>query len=303
MTGHLLDYVITGGAGFIGSHLAKLLVKQGHRVDIVDNLSVGRLENLAEIKNKIRFHNVDICNGTELRQVIAGKDGIFHHAALTSVPESYTKEKKYFDVNVHGTENVFDVAHETGTKVVFASSAGVYGDTKAIPTPESAKLEPINPYGITKLKAELLAEKYGTKHDIVGLRYYNVYGSNSSMQAGVISKFYQNVTANKPPVIEGDGKQLRDFVFVDDIAQVTIFAMEKKTGSVFINVGSGVTVSILDLANLFIKYSKKNLMPVFETEQQGNVRASQADISLAKRLLSWQPETTLEQWIQNIFKK
>jgi UDP-glucose 4-epimerase len=297
-----LDYIITGGAGFIGSTLAKLLLQQGHKVTVIDNLSTGNLENLSNIKNKIQFHNIDIRNSADLK-VLAGKDGIFHHAALTSVIKSYQKEKEYFDVNVNGTGNIFEIAQKTGTKVVFASSSGVYGDTDTIPTPESTKLEPVNPYGITKLKAELLAEKF-KGCDLVGLRYYNVYGNNpASLPSGVVSRFYQNIIADKPPVIDGDGTQLRDFVFIGDVVQATISAMEKDTGSAFINIGSGTATSILDLANLFIKHSKKNLVPIFQKEPQGNVRASQADISLAKKLLGWKPETKLEEWIQDLFKR
>ncbi len=297
-----MDYVITGGAGFIGSHLAKFLVGQDHNVTIIDNLSAGNMSNLSQIKNKIKFHDIDIRDGTKLKKVLAGKDGIFHHAALTSVGESYKKEKEYFDVNVNGTKNVFDIAKETGTKTVFASSSGVYGNTDTIPTPESANLKPLNPYGITKLEAEKMAQRCGKGFDIVGLRYYNVYGDNPTT-AGVISKFYQNVIASKPPVIEGDGLQLRDFVFIDDITNATYLAMEKKTGSVFINIGSGAAISILELANLFIKHSKKSLKPVFEREPEGNARASQADISLAKKLLGWKPQTKLEEWVENLFKK
>ncbi|MGB6462873.1 MAG: GDP-mannose 4,6-dehydratase [Nitrosotalea sp.] len=299
-----MDYIITGGAGFIGSHLARVLLQQGHTVDVVDNLSTGNLSNLSEIKDKIKFHNIDIRDGANLKKVLVGKDGIFHHAALTSVTESYQKEQEYKDVNVDGTKNVFEAARDTCTKVVFASSSGVYGNTDTVPTPESEKLKPANPYGTTKLEAETMAQKYGKKFGIVGLRYYNVYGNNPTTSAsGVISRFYQNIIENKPPIIDGNGEQLRDFVFVGDVVQATISSMEKDTGSVFINIGSGTTTSILDLANLFIKHSKKNLKPIFQKEQKGNVRASQADISLAKRLLGWQPETKLEEWIQNIFKR
>ncbi len=297
-----MNYIITGGAGFVGCHLAKVLLDQGHTVDVIDNLSTGNISNLTKIKDKIKFHKTDIRNVADLDKVLAGKDGIFHHAALTSVTESYQKEQEYRDVNVQGTKNIFDIAKKSGTKVVFASSAGVYGNTNIIPTPESAEPRPVNPYGITKLDAEKLAQNYGKEFDIVGLRYYNIYGNNAAASsAGVISKFYQNISSNKPPVIDGDGTQIRDFVHIDDITNATYLAMEKKTGSVFINIGSGEATSILDLANLFIKYSKKDLRPVFEKEVQGNVRASQADISLAKRLLGWQPQTKLAEWIQSLF--
>ena len=229
-------------------------------------------------------------------------DALTPAVPLTSVVQSYQKEKEYFDVNVNGTQNIFEIAQKTGTKVVFASSAGVYGNTDAVPTPESAKLKPANPYGATKLEAEIMAQKYGKEFDIVGLRYYNVYGNNPTRSSsGVISRFYQNTIENKPLIIDGDGAQLRDFVFVGDVVQATISAMEKDTGSAFINIGSGTATSILDLANLFIKHSKKNLEPIFQKEPEGNVRTSQADISLAKRLLGWQPETKLEEWIESLF--
>ena len=298
----MLNYIITGGAGFIGSHLAKMLLQQGHTVDVISNLSAENPSNLSEIKDRIKFHKIDIRDSTELKKVLAAKDGIFHHAALTSVAESYQKESEYKSVNVQGTKNIFDTAKETGTKVVFASSSSVYGNTSTIPTPESTELKPVNPYGITKLEAEILAQQYGKEFDIVGLRYYNVYGANpATSNAGVMSKFYRNVIANKPPVIDGDGSQIRDFVHIDDVTNATCLAMEKKTGSVFINIGSGTATSILDLANLFIKYSKKNLRPVFEKGPDGNVEASQADISLAKRLLGWQPQSKLEEWIESLF--
>lgn len=297
-----MKYLITGGAGFIGSHLARALLKQGHAVDVLDNLSAGSISNLSGIENNIRFYNADIRSYADVNDIAQGHDGIFHYAALTSVAESYQKEKEYFDVNASGTKNILDVAEKTATKVVFASSSAVYGNTKTIPTPESEEPRPANPYGITKLEAERLAEKYRKSFEIVGLRFYNVYGNNpASSSAGVISKFYQNVIANKPPQIEGSGKQLRDFVFVDDVTRAAILAMQKNTGSVFVNIGSGSAISILELANLFIRYSKKDLKPLFVDEKEGNVMASQADISLAGTLLGWRPETTLEEWVKNLF--
>ena len=296
-----MKYAVTGGAGYIGSHLAKALLRDGHSVEVIDSLSAGSLSNLADINDKIAFHKTDIRNGSELNKILSGKDGIFHHAALTSVADSYENEQEYTDVNVGGTRNVFEAAAESGTKVVFASSAGVYGDTNVIPTPESADLKPANPYGRTKLEAEILAKKFESKTDIVGLRYYNVYGEHpENSSSGVISKFYQSVSSGKPPVIEGDGMQVRDFVFVNDVVRATILAMEKKTGTTFVNIGSGKATSILDLANMFIRYSKKDLRPVFEGGPEGNVRASQADISLARRLLGWAPEKKLVDWIEEI---
>ncbi|MDE1764587.1 MAG: NAD-dependent epimerase/dehydratase family protein, partial [Thaumarchaeota archaeon] len=176
-----------------------------------------------------------------------------HLAALVSVPESFVKQKEYNDVNVLGTENMFRMAKKFHIKTVFASSSSVYGNTKNIPTPESEPLDPVNPYGITKLKAEHLANEYSKHCDIVGLRYYNVYGNAMAPSgAGVISQFYQSIQNHVPLTIDGNGEQLRDFVHIQDVVLATISAMEKNTGSNFINIGSGTAMSILNLANLFV---------------------------------------------------
>jgi len=298
----MMNYVITGGAGFIGSHLAKALLEKGHSVKIIDNLSTGTKSNLDGILEKISFHDIDVLDYKSLEKVLQGSQGIFHLAALTSVPESYLKQKEYHDVNVLGTENIFQIAKKFHIKTVFASSSSVYGNTKNIPTPESEKRNPINPYGITKLEAEDLALQYSKHCDIVGLRYYNVYGQDMITGTGVITQFYQNIQRQKPPVIDGDGGQLRDFVHIDDVVRATISAMEKDTGSTFINIGTGTATSILQLANMFIKYSGLDTKPVSVNEKEGNVRASQADVSLAKRLLDWKPQTKLEDWIESLYK-
>jgi len=298
----MMNYVITGGAGFIGSHLAKALLEKGHSVKIIDNLSTGTKSNLDGILEKISFHDIDVLDYKSLEKVLQGSQGIFHLAALTSVPESYLKQKEYHDVNVLGTENIFQIAKKFHIKTVFASSSSVYGNTKNIPTPESEKRNPINPYGITKLEAEDLALQYSKHCDIVGLRYYNVYGQDMITGTGVITQFYQNIQRQKPPVIDGDGGQLRDFVHIDDVVRATISAMEKDTGSTFINIGTGTATSVHQLANMFIKYSGLDTKPVSVNEKEGNVRASQADVSLAKRLLDWKPQTKLEDWIESLYK-
>ena len=166
-----MNFAVTGGAGFIGSHLTKYLVSEGHDVTVIDNLFRGKLSNLEEVKDRINFFKLDILDLENLRKTLQNMDGVFHQAALTSVPESYEKESEYKKVNVAGTENIFKIASELKIKVVYASSSSVYGDTKKIPITEDFDRNPINPYGLTKLEDEYLAEKYskaGTK--IIGLR-------------------------------------------------------------------------------------------------------------------------------------
>ena len=198
-----MKFVITGGAGFIGSHIAKHLVEKNHDVTVIDNLSRGRLENLSKIKEEIVFRKMDILDFDSLKEVIFNSDGIFHQAALTSVPESFTQKEKYHNVNVKGTENIFKIAKEFGKKVVYASSSSIYGNTTTIPIQENFEKNPINPYGITKLDDEILAEKYHKLGvSIIGLRYFNVYGIGQTIDyAGVITKFIDQINQNKSPII------------------------------------------------------------------------------------------------------
>ena len=298
-----MNLVVTGGAGFIGSYLVKYLVNQGHSVTVIDNLHTGKKENLDGFLNQIEFQDIDILDYENLRKAVKNIDGLFHHAALTKVQESYIKQKEYNDVNVKGTENILRLAKQFGFKVVHASSSSVYGNTEKIPIKEDHERKPLNPYGVTKLEDEYLIEKYvesGVR--AAGLRYFNVYGKGQSGEyAGVIIKFIENIAKHKPPLIFGDGSQVRDFVFAEDVAKATSKVMESKANHAFINIGSGTALSILDLANIMIRVSGLNLKPVHTSPLGGDVRASQADITLAKKLLNWEPETKLEQGLRKIF--
>ena len=223
-----MNFVVTGGAGFIGSHIVEHLVKNNHSVTVIDNFHVGKLENLAGFQDKIKICEIDILDYDKLINVVKNTDGVFHEAALTLVQESFTKKKEYHDVNVIGTENIFKLAKEFGFKVVFASSSSIYGNAKKIPIKENFERKPLNPYGETKLQDEYLAEKYsklGVR--IIGLRYFNVYGPRQNIAyAGVITKFLENIANRKAPVINGDGLQVRDFVYVGDVVKANLMAME-----------------------------------------------------------------------------
>ena len=299
-----MHFLVTGGAGFIGSHLARYLLNKQHSVTIVDNLHSGKIGNLVEIKDKVIFHKMDILEYDKLRELVKNIDGIFHEAALTLVQESFIKPNEYNQVNVKGTENIFKLAMEFNIKVVYASSSSVYGNPTSIPIREDAVRKPLNPYGETKLQDEYLAEEYNSKGaEIIGLRYFNVYGRGQSISyAGVITKFLERIRDHQPPIINGDGLQVRDFVYVEDVAKANLLAMESKIDFAFINIGSGDIVSILELANMIIKAAGLDMKPIHERPLQGDVKKSQADISLAQKMIGWHPEMKLENWLSEILR-
>jgi UDP-glucose 4-epimerase len=294
-----MNFIVTGGAGFIGSHMVEYLVEKNHFVTVIDNFHTAKLENLSRFKNKIEILNMNILNYEKLRSVVKNIDGVFHEAALTLVQESFTKQKEYHDVNVTGTENIFKLAKEFGFKVVYASSSSVYGNTKKVPIKEDTERKPLNPYGNTKLDDEYLAEKYSKVGvSIIGLRYFNVYGPRQNVAyAGVITKFLENIANSKAPVINGNGLQVRDFVYVGDVVKANLMAMESKVNFAFVNIGTGTALSINDLADIIIKASGLAIKPVHGPPLEGDVMASQADVSLAKKLLGWKAETKLEDWL------
>jgi len=298
-----VKFVITGGAGFIGSHIAKHLVDKNHNVTIVDNLSRGRLENLSKIKEQIEFKKIDILDFNSLKQVISNSDGVFHQAALTSVPESFTQKEKYHNVNVKGTENIFKLAKEFEKKVVYASSSSIYGNTTSIPIQENFVKNPINPYGVTKLDDEKLAEKYHNLGvSIIGLRYFNVYGiGQTNNYAGVITKFIDQINLNKFPIIFGDGTHTRDFISVEDVAKANLLSMESNTDFSFLNIGTGISTSIKTLAEVMIDLSGKTLEISYDDLPLGDVKESLADVSLAKKLINWNYETSLKNGLKKFF--
>ncbi len=295
-----MKFVVTGGAGFIGSNIAKLLVKKGHDVIILDNFNTGRKENLESIKDKIDLHIVDIRDKKIINEIINESDGIFHQAALANVYESFSKSKEYFDVNVKGTKNIFEIAKENKIKVVFASSSSVYGEVKIMPITENIDRNPIHPYGQTKLECEFLAEKFSKEGlKVIGLRYFNVYGlGQNDAYAGVITKFLNKIKENKSPEIFGDGSQTRDFIFVKDVANANLSAMESEIDFEFFNIGSQKSISILELAQIIIKKSGLNLKPEFKEPLQGDAKISLSDITLAIKKLQWNPTYKLDKWFE-----
>jgi len=297
-----MRYVVTGGAGFVGSNLTKLLVKEGHDVLVIDNLVKGKKENLTQVFDQIEFVKGDIRDYDDMEKNFQDIDGVFHQAALTVVQHSFDNPQEYHDVNVVGTENVFKLAKKYDVKVVYASSSSVYGHQNIMPIKENAIREPINPYGQTKLDDEHLYEKYsGMGTSIIGLRYFNIFGEGQTPEyAGVITKFLERVREMKAPVIFGDGSQIRDFIFVQDIVMANLLAMTSNVNSSLINIGTGNAMTILELANMIIDISKIDLEPIFEKSLDGDIKKSHADISLAIQSLDWRPKKELNEWLKEI---
>ena len=223
-----MKYAVTGGAGFIGSHLVKNLVEHGNELIVIDNLNTGKKKNIEKFSEKIDFFEVDIRDFNAIEDILKNVDGVFHEAALASVQDSFRIPDEFFDVNVKGTENIFKIGKKLGIKVVYASSSSVYGTPISIPIKENDNKNPFNPYAKTKLEDDKLAEKYAKNGlKVIGLRYFNVFGPGQSKEyAGVIKLFLERIQQGLSPLINGDGLQVRDFVYVDDVVNANMLAME-----------------------------------------------------------------------------
>ena len=297
-----MKYIVTGGAGFIGSNIVKKLVSRGDHVIVIDNLNTGNEENLVSIKDKIVFFKDSILNLDLLEKQTQGIDGVFHQAALASVQDSLSKPEEYHNVNVIGTENILKLAKKNNFKVVYASSSSVYGNPEKIPIKESDSKNPINPYAETKLEKEKLAKKYseiGVK--VIGLRYFNVFGKGQSKEyAGVLKLFLEKIRDKLPLKINGDGTQSRDFVYVKDVADANIMSMDSKINHEFFNVGTSISITILDLAKTIIKSSGLDIELNFGPALNGDVQRSVANIDLIQDKIGWKPTVFLEKWIDEI---
>ena len=294
--------LVTGGAGFIGSHIAEYLVQRGDDVTVLDNLTTGKKENLAKINDKINFVNGDIRDYKLLEKLVNDTTGVFHEAALASVQQSFNMKDEYFDVNVNGTENILKLSKKYGFKVVYASSSSVYGNPIRIPIKESDEKNPINPYAETKLQKEDLAIRYsemGVK--VIGLRYFNVFGKRQSKEyAGVLKLFLERISQELPPKINGDGTQFRDFVHVQDVVNANIMSMDNDIASGFFNVGTNTSTTILELAKNIIEYSGLDIEPIFKPTLKGDVHGTIANIDLIRKEIGWKPSIMLIDWVKDI---
>ncbi len=299
--------VVTGGAGFIGSHLAQELVKRDYEVIIIDNLATGRLSNMEPIlgvKNAV-FVRGSIVDLPLLRKLFSGVEYVFHQAAVPSVPRSIKNPRASHIANTTGTLNVLLAARDKGVKkVVFASSSSVYGDTPTLPKVEDMTPNPQSPYAVTKLTGEYYCRVFQSVYGLntICLRYFNVFGPRQdpdSPYAAVIPLFIHNVLAGKSPVIFGNGEQSRDFTFVKDVVEANILAAESPATGVF-NIGSGARVTINQLAQLVIRLvGDDTIKPVYRDARPGDILHSLADITRVKTF-GYRPKYSLEEGLREV---
>lgn len=288
--------LVTGGAGFIGSHIAKRLVTAGIEVAVIDDLSMGKRENLPE---GVEFFHGSILDRNVLRQSLSGVDVVLHNAARVSIRNSFDDIYGDTETNVLGTVNVLREAGKAGIKkFIFASSMAVYGGRARLPVAEEGPLEPISPYGAGKLAGEMyvrqLSRYYG--FESIVLRYFNTYGPGQTLTpyVGVITIFINNLMQNRPPLIFGTGEQVRDFVYVGDVAEANMLAMARPINGAVINVGTGKGTSVNEIAGLLLNKMWLGLEPVYASLPLGEPKDSVADITRARRLLGFDPQTRLE---------
>jgi UDP-glucose 4-epimerase len=297
--------LVTGGAGFIGSHICQELLSMGHQVLAIDNLASGRLENFKEFGDteNFEFHKIDILDRDGLTPIFKGVDWVFHMAGLADIVPSIEKPDLYFDVNVKGTLNVLEAAKDGGVKkFTYAASSSSYGIPETFPTPETAPIAPQYPYALTKYLGEELVLHWSQTYKLpaVSLRLFNVYGPRSRTSGtygAVFGVFLAQKLNNKPYTVVGDGNQTRDFTFVTDVANAFILAAESDLSGEFLNVGSGNTYSVNRLVELLggdVEYIPK---------RPGEPDCTFADVSKIESLLGWKAKVSLEKGVQKMIEK
>jgi UDP-glucose 4-epimerase len=297
--------LVTGGAGFIGSHLVDALLARGDAVRVLDNFSTGKEENLAHVLDRVELIRGDLLDQEVLLKSVAGVDFIFHQAAFVSVPGSLEEPDACFEVNVSGTNRLLSAAREAGVRrVVLASSAAVYGENPHLPLKEEANPEPLSPYAISKYIGEIYTWLFTSQLglDVTALRYFNVYGPRqnpASDYAAVIPIFIKNLIDEDQPLIYGDGLQSRDFIYIADVVQANLLAGDAggAAGKV-INICSGRETDLLSLLGILAEIFNREIHPTYREARAGDIYRSLGDPGLARRLLDFQPRTELVEGLE-----
>lgn len=287
-------YLVTGGAGFIGSNIAEALVKRGEQVVVLDNLATGYEENIKHLRNDLTFIKGDVRDAGTVREALAGVDYVLHEAALASVPRSIEDPVLVTDVNVRGTLVVLDEARRAGAKrFVYAASSSAYGDTETLPKVESMMPKPLSPYAASKLMGEYYCAVYAHVYGMstVSLRYFNIFGPRQDPQsqyAAVIPIFISHLMAGTPPSIFGDGEQSRDFTYIENVVEANILASrcEGARGQT-VNIACGAHYTLNDLFKQMQSIMGSSIAPLYAERRAGDVKHSHADISAAERLIGY----------------
>ncbi len=298
-----MKYLVTGGAGFIGSHIARALLKQGGKVCVFDNFSSGKRENLSGLD--VEIVEGDLRDASRVAEAVRGVEIIFHEAAFVSVPESMEKPQECFDVNITGTSILFEAARKAGVKrAVIASSAAVYGDSTAMPLMEDTPLRQLSPYAVSKRVTEMYAELYtrSFNFEVVALRYFNVYGPRQrpdSMYAAAVPIFIRRLLDNKPITIFGDGGQSRDLINVRDVVQANLLAARHPAapGQIF-NVCTGVETRLLDLVDIIYGIFPDAPMHIHSEPRAGDIYRSIGTPQKAMDILEFRPQVTLAEGVK-----
>jgi nucleoside-diphosphate-sugar epimerase len=301
-----MRYLVTGGAGFIGSNTVDELVRRGHSVVVLDDLSSGKLENLGAVQGKVELLRHSVTDLEKLREACRGVDYVLHLAARTSVPRSVMNPVETNDVNVDGTLNVLVAARDAKVKrVVFAGSSSVYGETPVLPKHEEMPPAPISPYGVSKLAAEIYGQVFRRCYglEFVSLRYFNVFGPRQdpgSPYSGVLSLFNAAVLDGTQPNVFGDGEQSRDFTYVGNVVQANLLACEAKgAAGLAINIGTGSRYTLNQTLALLEKITGRPAKAKYAPPREGDIRDSQADISRARDVLAYNPRIGFEEGLKH----
>ena len=301
--------VVTGGAGFIGSHLTEELVRRDYSVTVIDDLSNGKINNIEPLlsSNNFTFIQESITNLSALNRIFSEADYVFHLAALGSVPQSVEKPEIYHETNVTGIFNVLLAARDNKVKkVVYSSSSAVYGDDPELPKREDMLPSTISPYAVTKLTGEYYCHAFHAAYGLptVCLRFFNVFGPRqdpNSQYAAVIPNFIKRIQEGNPPIIFGDGEQTRDFTYVSDVVQAMILAAENDVTGIY-NVSRGESITINDLADTIIRIIGTDIRPEYREPRQGDIVHSYADVTKAKAF-GFNPRYTLEEGLSRMIKE
>jgi len=301
----MAEYLVTGGAGFIGSSICEELVARGHSVCAYDDLSTGKLENLRDIMDRIEFMSSDVRSAPDLEKAMEGASYVLHQAAIPSVPRSIEEPLYVNDVNVIGTLNVLECARKQGVRrVVFASSSSVYGDSETLPKHEGMPCAPKSPYAVTKAVGEHYCALYGSVYGVpvVSLRYFNIFGprqDSASQYSGVISKFASGLLGGETLTVYGDGHQSRDFTYISNVVEANLSAcVSPEAPGRVINIGSGGRITVNDLVASLAEITGKEPDVEYSAPRPGDVLHSEADISAARELLGYEIRTGFKEGLK-----